>query len=84
MSSKLKDWIIRFDPKMETLLKAVADCPKGQTLNLCNVSGKENSNRRLSEYQVFTSKCLREKHLTKFDPSALKDCAAQWRQRKQS
>jgi hypothetical protein len=67
---------------MESLLKAVADCPKGENLNLC--SGKDKSSRRLSEYQVFTSKCLREKHLTKFDPSALKDCAAQWRQRKQS
>lgn len=80
LSSKLKDWIIRFDPKMESLLKAVADCPKDQTMNLC---GKEK--REPSEYQRWISSCMKSKPI-KGQPFGaasgyMKECALAWKER---
>ena len=38
--------------------------------------------RKRSKYQIFVGECLRGKHLKGFDPTALKDCAQRWRERK--
>ena len=81
MSSKLKDWIIRFDPKLESLLKAVADCPKGQDISLC--VGKEK--RAPSEYQRYISDCMKSKPIKgkPFGAASgyMKECAGAWRER---
>ena len=81
ISSKLRVLMIRFDPKLESLLKAVADCPKGQDLNLC---GKEK--RVSSEYQRFISDCMKTKPI-KGKPFGvasgyMKECAGAWRERR--
>jgi hypothetical protein len=63
------------DPEIIKSIDAAPNCPSGVQINLCGKKG-----RARSEYQEFTGNCLRAKHLTQFDPNALKDCARQWRE----
>ena len=67
------------DPRVALILESIPDCPDRTGIDFC---GKKA--RKRSAYQEFTSTCLRDKHLTRFDPTALKDCAQQWRQRKKT
>ena len=62
----------------EALLREIQDTALRAALEQLPVCGL----RKKSEYQVFVSGCLKAKHLKGFDPGALKDCAAQWRERK--
>ena len=62
----------------EALLREVQDTALRAALEQLPVCGL----RKKSEYQLFTSQCLKGKHLTRFDPGALKDCARQWRERR--
>ena len=84
MSEPLKEVIRKFtdDPQAMRSIKEITTCPIGVILNLC--TGRTKTGRARSAYQEFTSQCLKSKKLTKFDPTALKDCAAQWRQLKKS
>jgi hypothetical protein len=65
------------DARTMSALEEIPDCPSGTDMQLCG--GKK---RKTSAYQEFVGQCLRDKKLTHFDPSALKDCAAQWRKQK--
>ncbi len=79
MSQALKDVILKFsdDARVVGQLKEIETCPAGDILNLC--AGKVK--RKRSAYQEWVSKCLKDKHLKKFDPNALKGCAIEWRER---
>jgi hypothetical protein len=58
----------------------IPECEDPEGIAVCGIRKK----RKASEYQIFIGQCLRDKHLKGFDPTALKDCAAQWRQLKKS
>lgn len=62
----------------ERLLNSLTDAALREAVNALPACGV----RKRSKYQEFTASCLRAKHLTKFDPTALKDCARQWREQK--
>lgn len=62
----------------EALLGEVLDKSLREALEQLPVCGV----RKRSAYQDFTSGCMKAKNLKGFDPGALKDCAAQWRQKK--
>lgn len=75
------------DSVAETV-KKIPTCDDQLAINLCeNTPGgrstKSKKGRRLSAYQLFVSKCMKDKHLKGFDPGAMKDCAAQWREEKE-
>lgn len=65
------------DAGTRKLLDSIPDCDDGREIKVCGKSA-----RAKSAYQEFTGQCLRDKHLKKFDPGALKDCARQWREKK--
>lgn len=83
MAESLKKVIRQFidDPHTLEQISKLPNCITGEILELC---GGKPGGRKRSAYQEFTSQCLKSKHLTKFDPNALKDCARQWQQQKQS
>jgi hypothetical protein len=87
MSTALKKVIREFtdDPLVLRQVDRIATCDRGQILEMCpNVSGGrgEKTKRGPSAYNTFAGECLRNKHLTKFDPEAMKDCARQWHNKK--
>lgn len=81
MSESLKNLIRDFtdDPSTLRQVNAIPTCSLGEILQLCD---SKTGGRKRSAYQEFTSQCLKDKHLTKFDPNALKDCARQWTEAK--
>ena len=81
LSQDIKDIISEKlrDSRIDQLLDSIKTCDTELTIELC---GKKVRPR--SAYQEFVGNCLRGKHLKKFDPGALKECAAEWRQQKKS
>jgi hypothetical protein len=45
---------------------------------------RQKGKRELSEYQIFLSKCMREKKIKKFEEasSAMKECVGEWKAQK--
>jgi len=45
---------------------------------------RQKGKRELSEYQIFLSKCMREKKIKKFEEasSAMKECVGEWKVQK--
>jgi hypothetical protein len=45
---------------------------------------RQKGKRELSEYQIFLSKCMREKKIKKFEEasSAMKECVGEWKEQK--
>lgn len=62
---------------IKAVLEQIPTCPGKQDIQMCL-----KPPRKRSAYQEFAGECLRAKHLHKFDPNAMRDCAAQWREKK--
>lgn len=69
------------DEAAEEQIKTIPDCPTGILLDFCLHGGGK---RRLSEYQLFISQCMKSKNIHKFSeaPQAMKGCAEEWRRQK--
>lgn len=78
LGEDIKEAILQGAPHLKDTLALIADCKDAKGLDLCGQTKKKRS-----AYQEWTSQCLKAKKLTKFDPGALKDCARQWRERKE-
>ena len=79
LGQDVKDAILKqvHDHVTRDLVGRLATCPRPAELQVC---GK--GTRPRSAYQEWASQCLKAKHLTHFDPEAMRDCAAQWRAQK--
>jgi hypothetical protein len=63
------------EEKCQILREAVEELCKGK---------RQKGKRELSEYQIFLSKCMREKKIKKFEEasSAMKECVGEWKEQK--
>ncbi len=84
MSKDVKERLAANFPGLRPKLEQVATCPGPGDIVLCEgpADGRRRAKREPSAYNRFIGDCLRNKHLTHFDPQAMKDCAAKWKQQK--
>lgn len=74
LGSEVKEFLSQMrDVKIDSIISQISDCEDKRDMVLCG------SIRKRSAYQSFISECLRAKKLKGFDPSALKECAKQWK-----
>ena len=62
---------------IKQVLEQIPTCPGEKDIQMC-----VKPPRKKSAYQEFAGNCLREMHLKKFDPNAMRECARQWREKK--
>jgi len=71
------------DAELNKLLDTIADCPRPADLVLCGVKRSKGTR---TEYQEFISTCIKSKAPNGMSfgeaPQYMKQCAAEWRQRK--
>ena len=81
LSKEAKDVLlsVKNDIITQQQIHDIETCPTGEFFNLC-----PKKKRAKSDYQIFVSECMKGKNIKQFGeaPTAMKECAIEWKNRK--
>jgi hypothetical protein len=75
IGSELREAILKRNPDLKPLLKKIADCDEPLLMDFCLDSSRGRGKRAPSKYNIFVGSCMKQ-------GKPLKQCAADWKQRK--
>ena len=77
IGSQLREAILERNPDLKPLMKKIADCDEPLLMDLCLDQPRKGGRQKRapSAYNIFAGNCMRQ-------GKPLKQCAAEWKQRK--